>query len=241
MKTDRSNSCFTIGHSDLPVEAFVYFLRKAKIDTIIDVRSSPYSKYQTQFNRENISQKLNQEDIEYHYMGDMLGGRYSSPEFLFPDGTVDYEKVSTTQKFKSGLEEVINFIHADKTVSLMCSEKDPLTCHRFVLISKNLQKLGIEVIHLYPELIRKTHTELENELLNQNGLKGQKTLMGNDSDTMELSYKRLNKKIGYKPPPKPVDSNRQNKEYSNLNSHNDDTSEANEENTKNRNNQETLF
>ena len=232
MNTDRCDSCYTIGHSDLPVEAFIYFLKKAKVEIIIDVRSSPYSKYQTQFNREDISQKLNQENIEYHYMGDTLGGRYSSPEFLMTDGTVDYEKVSTTQKFSSGLEEVIKFIHAGRTVSLMCSEKDPLRCHRFVLISKNLQKSGIEVIHLCPELIQKTQTELENELLNQNGLKGQKTLLGNDSDKIDLSYKRLNKKIGFKQQPKKETHDERKINLKGLNSNNKDASCPKEENKK---------
>ncbi|WP_083475387.1 DUF488 family protein [Methanogenium cariaci] len=210
---------------------------------MVDVRSSPYSRYQPQFNREDISQALNREEIEYHYMGDMLGGRYSSPpDLLFPDGIVDYEKVSTTRRFASGLERVIKLIHDGRTVSLICSEKDPLTCHRFVLIGKNLQKLGIEVIHLYPELIKKTHAELENELLIQNGLKGQKTLMGgSETDSIELMYTRLNKKIGYKTVPNTIDDAGQTPANSDVKSLNSDSSSGTEEKPKKDNHQETLF
>jgi len=196
--TAQKLSCFTIGHSDLPLVAFIYFLKKAKIDIIVDVRSTPYSRYQPQYNREEISLKLDEENIEYHYLGDVVGGRYSSPELLFPDGTVDYEKVSETTKFKSGLEKVISLMKKDKKIALMCSEKNPLRCHRFVLISKNLQKRGVGAVHLYPELIRKTHTELENELINQKYPKRQTTLLGNQTNELELAYKHLNKKIGFK-------------------------------------------
>lgn len=197
----RHLSCFTIGHSDLPVEAFVYYLHKVRVDYIIDVRSAPYSKYQPQYNREEISSVLKQENIEYRYMGDVLGGRYSDPDLLYPDGTVDYQKVSKTQKFISGLDEVISLIESGKNLALMCSERDPLRCHRYVLIARNLQNRGVNVTHLYPELIQKTNAELEAQILSENAGKNQRPLFDNNSENLNLAYLNLNKKMGYKTQP----------------------------------------
>jgi len=197
----RHLSCFTIGHSDLPVEAFVYYLQKVRVDCIIDVRSAPYSKYQPQYNREEISSVLKQENIEYRYMGDVLGGRYSDPDLLFPDGTVDYQKVSKTQKFIGGLDEVISLIESGKYVALMCSERDPLRCHRYVLIARNLQNRGVNVTHLYPELVQKSHAELEAQTLSENVGKNQRPLLGNNSENLNQAYLNLNKKMGYRSQP----------------------------------------
>lgn len=239
MNLNKEYSCFTMGYSDLPIEAFIYFLKKAKVDTIVDVRSTPYSKYQTQFNRDLISKYLNQENIDYYYMGDRLGGRYSSPEFLFPDGTVNYQLVSSSDEFGTGLKNLIELIHNGNLVSLMCSEKDPLKCHRFVLIARNLQKKGIKVIHLYPELIRKTHIELEKELTNQNNRNNQSSLLGNDADGLELAYKNLNKRIGFKSKGSDISHYRErNHNFLDLNSHNDDISHQNK---KDKNKQQKLF
>ena len=241
MSTDNTGTCFTMGYSDLPVDAFLYFLRKAGVDTVVDVRSSPYSRYQPQFNREEISRILVREGIVYLYLGDLLGGRHSSPDLLFPDGTVDYDRVRATPGFISGLDRLCGLIQGGKIVSLMCSEKDPLTCHRFVLIGKNLQKRGIEVIHLYPELVRKTHAELEQDVLCQYGLKGQKTLTGDETDSIEVMYERLNKKIGYKTVPQNVDDTGETQSGSDEEPQDACMSGRTEELPKKENQQRTLF
>lgn len=193
----RQLSCFTIGHSDLPVEVFINHLHKNMIDCVVDVRSSPYSKYSPQYNRGEISRTLERENIEYHYMGDVLGGRYSDPSLLFPDGTVDYQKVARTHKFISGLNKVISLIESGKIAALMCSEKDPLRCHRFVLVARNLQSRGVQVIHLYRDGGQKTHADLETRILNEVIDIHQVSLVDGDLTSLDLAYIALNKKIGY--------------------------------------------
>lgn len=198
MESDsRQLLCFTIGHSDQSVGSFIYNLHKAGVDCIIDVRSAPYSKYQPQYNRGEISRVLEQDNIEYHYMGDVLGGRYSDPALLFPDGTVDYQKVSKTQKFINGLEKVVSLIESGKTIALMCSEKDPLRCHRFALVARNLKQRGISVIHLYQDGTQKTHGELETQIQGENTNIKQTALFDDESNTLNQAYIDLNKKIGY--------------------------------------------
>lgn len=236
----RHLSCFTIGHSDLPVEVFVYYLQKVRVDCIIDVRSAPYSKYQPQYNREEISSVLKQENIEYHYMGDVLGGRYSDPALLFPDGTVDYQKVSKTQKFISGLDEVISLIESGKNVALMCSERDPLRCHRYVLVARNLQNRGVNVTHLCPELVQKSHAELEGQTLSENVGKNQRPLLGNNSENLNQAYLNLNKKMGYRTQPAQAENATKKTILSTVSSENNECPNQSVTNEK-KDSQKTLF
>ena len=167
IQDSHPRKCFTIGYGDYPIDIFVYFLSKVGIDTIVDVRSSPYSKFNLFFNRDNLENSLKKNKIDYQYMGDKIGGRYSNPNLLFPDGTVNYRKVQDTEKFQEGINGVLSIISSGKKIALMCAEKEPERCHRFVLISRALQKKGINVIHIRPEITLQTNEALEKELINR--------------------------------------------------------------------------
>jgi uncharacterized protein (DUF488 family) len=95
----QSNQCFTIGYSNYPIDHFLTILTNLGINTVIDVRSSPYSRFNPHFNRENLENSLNRSDIGYRYLGHKIGGRYTDPGLLYPDGTVNYRKVQNTEKF----------------------------------------------------------------------------------------------------------------------------------------------
>ena len=140
--------CFTIGHGNNPIDLFIGSVRTAGIDTIIDVRSSPYSRFNPHFNRENLEKSLKERDIHYQFMGDLLGGRYTDPSRLFPDGTVDYRKVQDTELFKEGISRLLAIISGGKTIALMCAEKEPEQCHRFLLIAPILEEAGVRVVHV---------------------------------------------------------------------------------------------
>ena len=45
---------FTIGHSNLPIERIIELLKTQDIEILMDVRSSPYSKYNPQFNQDQF-------------------------------------------------------------------------------------------------------------------------------------------------------------------------------------------
>jgi uncharacterized protein (DUF488 family) len=144
----QSEHCFTIGHGNNPIDLFIGSVRTAGIDTIIDVRSSPYSRFNPHFNRENLEKSLKERDIHYQFMGDLLGGRYTDPSRLFPDGTVDYRKVQDTELFKEGISRLLAIISGGKTIALMCAEKEPEKCHRFLLIAPILEEGGVRVVHV---------------------------------------------------------------------------------------------
>jgi uncharacterized protein (DUF488 family) len=162
----QTRKCYTIGYGDYPIEMFLYFLQKTGIDIIVDVRSTPYSRYNPGFNRDNLNRTLMENQIDYRYMGDKIGGRYSDPDLLFPDGTVNYEKVQSTEGFQDGIRQVMALISGGKKIALMCAEKEPEKCHRFALISPVLQSKGISVIHICPEIILRANEDLEQKLIN---------------------------------------------------------------------------
>lgn len=157
--------CFTIGHSSHSIERFIELLLKNEIYCLIDIRSWPYSNYTLQFNKENLEMKLNERTISYFYMGDSLGGKYSDPNLLFPDGKVNYAKVSQTIKFKTGIKELIKKIKSGHKIAIMCSEKDPFDCHRFVLVSYQLIKNGIQVNHILDDGSVVNNEVLEEKLI----------------------------------------------------------------------------
>jgi len=81
-------------------------------------------------------------------MGDQLGGRYTDPALLLPDGTVDYRKVQETEQFRKGIGRLLEIIAGGTLVALMCAEKEPEQCHRFLLIAPILEEAGVRVVHV---------------------------------------------------------------------------------------------
>lgn len=160
-------TCFTIGHSDYTIEHFIELLKKHHINCLADIRSSPYSQHTPQFNKEILFAELKQQDILYLYMGNTLGGKYTNPELLFPDGKVNYDKVRQTKNFERGIEKVIEEIKKGNRLALMCSEKEPFDCHRFVLVACELEKRGIVVKHIIENGSLILNTELEKKLLSK--------------------------------------------------------------------------
>jgi uncharacterized protein (DUF488 family) len=190
--------CFTIGYGDYPIDLFIYFLQHIGIETIIDVRSSPYSKYNPYFNRDNLEKYLSKNGIGYIYMGDRIGGRYSSPSLLFPDGTVNYQKVQCTDVFQEGIHNLLSIIESGKKIVLMCAEKEPEKCHRFALISRVLQSKGINVIHIRPEIKLQANEDLEKELIKTTIDNRQANISDEPVNAVDAMYEKLNKKIAYK-------------------------------------------
>ncbi|MCX6689845.1 MAG: DUF488 domain-containing protein [Methanoregula sp.] len=198
MYQPQGKKCFTIGYGNYPIDRFVGILQNVGIDMIIDVRSSPYSRFNPHFNRENLENSLNRNDIGYQYMGEQIGGRYTDPGLLFPDGTVDYRKVRDTELFRKGIRQLLTIIASGKTIALMCAEKEPERCHRFALISPVLQLKGISVIHIRPDMKLQTNEDLERELVNSFFDTSQVSITGDPVDFIDLIYERVNREIAFK-------------------------------------------
>lgn len=194
----QPKQCFTIGYGDYPIDRFITFLQNVSIDAIIDVRSSPYSRFNPHFNREKLEKSLIMNNVDYRYMGDKIGGRYSNPNLLFPDSTVNYRKVQDTEKFQEGINDLLSIISSGKKIALMCAEKEPKRCHRFALISPVLQSKGISVIHIRPDMRLQANEDLEKELVGSFFDTSQVSITGEPVDFIDLMYKRVNRGIGSK-------------------------------------------
>jgi uncharacterized protein (DUF488 family) len=131
------------------------------IEALVDVRSSPYSQYSPQFNRETLAKTLEASGVEYAFAGEYLGGRprdpslYRSGEMPVGKGSnylelVDYEKVAQQPFYQKGIARLLQIAGENRTV-IMCSEEDPAHCHRQHLIAQTLLGQGVEVLHIRGE------------------------------------------------------------------------------------------
>jgi len=153
----------TIGHSTLPYERFLELLRRSSVTAIVDVRTAPYSRHSPQFNRETLSGDLRVDGIAYVFLGQELGGRPSERQF-YCDGVADYERMSRTEDFGKGLERILKGAKKHR-IALMCSERDPLDCHRCLLVGRALAEGGVRVNHIMGDGHLVSQAEIEDKLL----------------------------------------------------------------------------
>lgn len=159
MQPHTSHRVWTIGHSSMSVGEFVGLLQANGIDLVVDVRTAPYSRFASQFNKPDLAHALEQVGITYRYEGERLGGRPNDPtcyrsgaipehaeraEFL---KLVDYDAVKCKPWFQQALAEIIDLADHHR-IALMCSEEDPKECHRHRLIASALNEHDVEVIHI---------------------------------------------------------------------------------------------
>ena len=154
---------FTIGHSNLPADRFVDLLKNAGVTAIADVRSVPFSRWCPWFSRQALAERLAQEGIAYLAMGDALGGRPRDPR-LYRDGVADYAAMAVTSEFRAGLAQVREAM-ARQRVCLMCAEREPLECHRGLLIARALAEQGIAPGHILNDGTIEPHAATEQRLL----------------------------------------------------------------------------
>ena len=134
---------YTVGHSNHEANAFVGLLRQHSIELVVDVRSTPYSRYVPQANRESLARTLESAGIAYRWLGDLLGGK--------PEGaTSDYDEIRASPAFQQGVRRLLDLAATDRTV-IMCSEGDHRQCHRHLLITQTLLNMGVYVGHIQPD------------------------------------------------------------------------------------------
>ena len=143
-RREIKNMVFAIGHSTHTQEDFIELLERHRITAVCDVRSKPYSRMNPQFNREDLTKALASHGIEYRFLGKELGARSEDPS-CYEGDKVRYSKLANTQLFKDGLKRVRRGLKEGFRIALMCAEKEPLECHRTILVAPQLIALGIAV------------------------------------------------------------------------------------------------
>ena len=144
-----SNVVYTVGHSNHSAEALIALLRAHGITAVGDVRSRPYSRYNPQFDRETLRASLAAQGIQYVFLGEELGARSNDPT-CYLRGVVQFDKLAGTAEFRKGLERVRAGAEQFK-LALMCAEKEPLECHRTILVARRLCEGGATVVHIHAD------------------------------------------------------------------------------------------
>ena len=162
------HTIFTIGHSTHAIDAFIALLQRHGIEAVADVRSTPYSHWQPQFNREALRSALKTKGISYVFLGRELGARSEDPR-CYKDGRVQYRELARTALFHAGIQRLIEGAQRMK-IALMCAEKEPLECHRTLLVGRVLQEHGVRVLHILANGRVETHEDAMKRLLDLTGV-----------------------------------------------------------------------
>ena len=195
-RENSSLTIYTIGHSNREADEFVQILNHFRIKLVADVRSQPFSRYCPQFNKNIIQQKLIHSGIQYLFLGKELGARPEHKDYYI-NSKVSFDKLKSSISFKKGISRLLDEAEK-KNIAIMCSEKEPINCHRSILISRFLEEEGIEVKHIINEAEILDRFNFEEKLLEK--FKIQKTLFDTESSrktNINEAYKKQEQIISY--------------------------------------------
>lgn len=194
---------FTIGHSTHPIERFVELLQQHKVEWLGDVRSTPFSRFNPQFNRASLSHSLASAGIRYEFVGDELGARSNDPS-CYESGRVSYARLAATPLFRHGLERVRTAAETQR-VAIMCAEREPLDCHRTILVSRELEREGEQVVHILADGSLEENRHAVERLIRKLRLPTD-DLFGDSAELFDTAYDTQAAKVAYagKPKSKPV-------------------------------------
>lgn len=185
---------FSIGHSTHPVDKFIDLLRSHKVEVIADVRSSPFSRMNPQFNRDELKKSLKDAGIRYVFLGKELGARSDDPS-CYVGSKVSYDLLAKTALFQQGLERVMEGTKTYR-VALMCAEKDPLHCHRTILVARELIRRGLDVAHILDNGRLERHSDSMERLMGELKVSGD-DMFRSKEDGLTEAYAKQAEKIAY--------------------------------------------
>lgn len=186
---------YTVGHSNHPIAHFLKLLRGQGVTLLADVRSTPYSRFNPQFRRDALTEALAEQDIEYLFLGEGLGARSKDPS-CYDDGRVSYRKLAATDLFRQGIDRLLTAAKSHR-VAIMCAEKDPLDCHRTILVARELVRRGETVAHILASGQVESHEQVMEHLREK--LKLEPTDLFDD-DVNEQAYELRGQQIAYVDP-----------------------------------------
>lgn len=168
---------FTIGHSNHPLDKFLSLLKAHGVEVLVDIRSHPYSKHAPHFDSRNLKAGVANAGMKYLFLGKELGGRPKGEEFYDAEGYVLYSRVAGVPFFLEGISQLETVIQKHR-VAIMCSEENPIGCHRRLLVGRVLTERGAIIHHIRGSGRVQTETELAAEETNRNSGDNQLALFG---------------------------------------------------------------
>ena len=191
----QSFDLFSFGHSNLPIQRFLAILQAAGVSGIADVRSTPMSRRFPWFSRNALAARLAREGMQYEWYGDTLGGRPRHPE-LYSEGVADYEAMAQQPDFQAAIA-TLSALAARCRVSLVCAEREPLDCHRCLLVARALAERGLAIGHILHNGVIESHATIEQRLLAPNRQDDDLFLTG-QNDRLAAAYRRRARAVAYR-------------------------------------------
>jgi uncharacterized protein (DUF488 family) len=186
---------FSIGHSNIPADRFVALLRDASVNAVADVRSTPYSRFFPWFSRKPLEKRLAAEGIAYLSYGESLGGRPRG-QSLYRDGVADYDAMARSAEFRDGLEGLQNDA-GNRRVCLMCAEREPLDCHRCLLVARALSQQGLSIGHILHDGAIEAHAVTEQRLMDWSAA-GDDLFVTGQAQRLAAAYQRRARAVAYR-------------------------------------------
>lgn len=194
--TATEHPIFTIGHSNHSIEDFFALLADNGVNLVVDVRSAPRSRWVPHFNPDNLEPALERVDIDYAYMGRELGGRPNDRSAYEEDGRVSYERAAMADDFSDAIASLIRQA-GERRIVLLCMERDPLECHRALLVARALTEQGVEVRHILQDGDVESHEALMDRLLESFGLPPQPDLFRTREDVIADAIRQQAGRVAY--------------------------------------------
>jgi uncharacterized protein (DUF488 family) len=185
---------FTIGHSNHTLDKFIGLLKQHNITAIADVRSIPFSRFNPHFNREALEASLRRANISYVHMGQQLGARRDEPE-CFVGKQANYELVAQLPNFRAGIARLLVGSQQQR-IALMCAEKDPITCHRTVLITRAFRHSAITVSHILDSGALESAAAAEERMMDTTQTP-RDDLFQSKEDLINAAYTKLGKELAW--------------------------------------------
>lgn len=191
------NRIYTIGYAGFEPEGFARALAEVGATAVADVRSSPYGAFKPAFNREALRSFLQSRGGEYVFLGDALGARFPD-RAVYVDGVADFERIARHPLFLGGIARLLRGA-ATMGVAVLCAERDPLTCHRGLLVGRKLAE-SLDVWHILDDGLLESQAGFEARLLglysrDQAGLPG---LESHRAVDLAEAYRLRGREIGHR-------------------------------------------
>jgi uncharacterized protein (DUF488 family) len=189
-----SQVVYSIGHSNGTIERLIGLLQQHSITAVADVRSQPYSRFNPQFNREVLAGSLKGVGLEYVFLGQELGARSDDPA-CYRNGRAQYALIAKAGTFQRGIERLLSGAERFR-LAILCAEKEPLVCHRGILISRHLHEIGMVVRHILEDGSVEDHENAVERLLDMHGLRDEH-LFHSREERIALAYEKQAEDIQY--------------------------------------------
>jgi uncharacterized protein (DUF488 family) len=186
---------YTIGHSNHPIDRFIALLQQHGIRAVADVRSTPYSRFNPQFRKERLQAALADAGIRYVFLGEELGARSKDPACYEEGGRVSYLRLAATDLFRRGIERLLTGMQNHR-IAIMCAEREPLDCHRTILVARELEKAGAPVTHILADGSLEPHRHAMERLASSLKL-ADTDLFRTTDELIEDAYEKQGSQIAY--------------------------------------------